>query len=97
VICSVFAMYDRPSSRKTWAKFPAFLTICWVPVDIRLFPFLSALFRTSPRLFLLPIDEPSQEGNGEGVFSVAILVDQTSLAEGRKHLVHMARAKGLRQ
>jgi hypothetical protein len=30
VICSVYAMYDSPSSRKTWAKFQALLTICWV-------------------------------------------------------------------
>ena len=30
VICSVYAMYDSPSSRSTWAKFQALLTICWV-------------------------------------------------------------------
>src|SRR4051794_19791883 len=27
-------MYERPSSRRTWAKFQALLTICWLVLDM---------------------------------------------------------------
>src|SRR5580700_5925728 len=31
-------MYERPSSRSTWAKFQALLTICWLSLVIGLSP-----------------------------------------------------------
>ena len=41
-------MYERPSSRRTWAKFQALLTICWVSLLMKLsVPFAFGVLRFS--------------------------------------------------